>query len=327
MRRTAHLTVWAAALLLLGATASAQTRTTKEEYIRRFKALAEEHQEIYGIPASIKLAQGLLESDSGNSRLAREANNHFGIKCKRDWTGETITHDDDARGECFRKYDSAEDSWLDHSEFLDKSPRYQGLFELDPSDYKGWAYGLKAAGYATNPRYAELLIKMIEDNRLFLIDEGRNWSADAVTTPKQEIVTSDIVIGDKNVPKVDVDNYMVAMHQIGGYSIYYNNGSEFIIARSGDTYESIASAVGIGAAKLRKFNDSAEGEQPAGGEMVYIKKKASRSNNGKLMHLVKEDETLRSIAQSYGIRMDKLAKINRRTAHSKVLEGEMLRLQ
>ena len=162
------------AAVLNVATLLGQQKLSREEYIRRYKGLAVEEMDIYGIPASIKMAQALLESDNGNGRLAREANNHFGIKCKSTWTGATISHDDDAAGECFRKYASVEDSYRDHSEFLDRSERYQDLFKLDPLDYKGWAYGLKQAGYATNPQYAELLIKIIEDNRLYLLDEGRD---------------------------------------------------------------------------------------------------------------------------------------------------------
>lgn len=144
---------------------------TAAQYIERYKSLAISSMEEYGIPASIKLAQGLVESSNGNSRLAREANNHFGIKCKSDWTGDTILHDDDAKGECFRKYDSPVDSYRDHSEFLVKSPRYAALFKLEPTDYKGWARVLASSGYATNPKYSLLLIKAIEDNELFLIDE------------------------------------------------------------------------------------------------------------------------------------------------------------
>lgn len=166
-------------LLALGATwgAGAQgaqggERLSNEEYIAKWCDAAVADMERYGIPASIKLAQGMLESDNGNSRLARVANNHFGIKCKSDWRGRTLSHDDDAPGECFRSYASAEESWRDHSEFLDKGDRYAFLFELDPTDYKGWAEGLKRAGYATNPKYPQLLVKLIEDNQLHLYDTG-----------------------------------------------------------------------------------------------------------------------------------------------------------
>ena len=138
-------------LTLFAVSASAQTRQTKEEYIDKYKHIAIDHMERYGIPASITLAQGILESDSGNSNLARRANNHFGIKCKKDWKGERVYHTDDAPNECFRKYDTVEESYEDHAEFLDQSPRYDSLFAYSTTDYKSWARGLRAAGYATAP--------------------------------------------------------------------------------------------------------------------------------------------------------------------------------
>ena len=205
-----YFTVLALALAVT-ATASAQDRTTKQEYIDKYKQLAIDDMETYGIPASIKMAQALLESDAGNSRLAREGNNHFGIKCKKEWTGETIHHDDDAPQECFRKYASAAQSFRDHSEFLDRSPRYQSLFDLDPLDYKGWAYGLKAAGYATNPKYPELLIKLIEDNKLYLLDKGETPEVAAVTpTPEPVVETpAEVPAEVPVVAKVDVDRKSV----------------------------------------------------------------------------------------------------------------------
>lgn len=157
-------------LALITATMASAQKTTREQYIERFAPLAVADMQKYGIPASIKMAQALLESDNGNSRLALIGNNHFGIKCKSTWTGDTLDHDDDAPGECFRRYASAEDSWDDHARFLSEGDRYNGLWELDPKDYAAWAHGLKAAGYATNPRYPEMLIEIIEDNLLWLLD-------------------------------------------------------------------------------------------------------------------------------------------------------------
>ena len=148
-------------LTLFTVSASSQTRQTKEEYIDKYKHIAIDHMERYGIPASITLAQGILESDSGNSNLARRSNNHFGIKCKKDWKGERVYHTDDAPNECFRKYDTVEESYEDHAEFLDQSPRYDSLFAYSTTDYKSWARGLRAAGYATAPDYAQRLTKII----------------------------------------------------------------------------------------------------------------------------------------------------------------------
>ena len=163
-----------AGILLLAAAPLAaqkrQTRQTLEEYVDRYKSIAVEHMERYGIPASITMAQGILESDSGNSWLSLHSNNHFGIKCKRDWKGEKVYYDDDAKGECFRAYPSVEASYRDHAEFLDTQPRYDSLFAYAPDDYRSWARGLKAAGYATAPDYAQRLIRIIEENELYLLD-------------------------------------------------------------------------------------------------------------------------------------------------------------
>ena len=309
-------------LLFLTCTASAQRRMTYGEYIEKYKALAIEDQEIYGIPASITMAQALLESDCGNSRLAREANNHFGIKCKSDWTGETILHDDDAENECFRKYGSVEESFRDHSEFLDKSPRYQSLFALDLYDYKGWARGLKAAGYATNPRYADQLIKIIEENKLYLLDSGQDkLLAEEIAAKPVEPLIPEI-----EAEKIDVDNYVISLNTVGDRAVYANNGSEFIVARQGDTYESLSKQAGVSAKRLRKFNDMPEDSQPAAGEPVYIRKKGKRANNGKLIHVVKEGETLHSISQTYGIQLKKLSSMNRREPDSKLSAGQQIRL-
>lgn len=319
-------------LLALGAvmimsTAWAQKQMTREQYIKKYKDLVLESQEVYGIPASIKMAQALLESDNGNSRLATEANNHFGIKCKKEWAGESITHDDDAPSECFRKYPSAQDSFKDHSEFLDKSPRYEQLFNLDPLDYKAWAYGLKAAGYATNPKYPELLIKIIEDYKLYTLDRDHKLADDmndsqteaekATMKPTIEIAVTD---------KIDMDNYIVSLNNVKGYNIYSNNGSEFVVAGTDDTYERIAKVFGISIKRLYKFNDLEAGAQLSKGDVVYIKSKSKRANNGKLIHIVKEGDTMHSISQRYGIRLKNLATINRREKNAELHEGQQIRL-
>lgn len=319
-------------LFLLGASVmafsvQAQDRLTRQEYIQKYKALAIEEMEIYGIPASITMAQALLESDDGNGRLAREANNHFGIKCKSSWTGMTISHDDDAKGECFRKYATVEDSYTDHSEFLDKSARYQDLFKLDPLDYKGWAYGLKQAGYATNPAYAELLIKIIEDNQLYHLDRGEELTPvpqQAVETPQQTLAAAEPTT---NEPVVDVDNYSIAITgDAGHHTVYHNNGSEFTTAQAGDTYATIASEFGLTVKKLLKYNDLTTVPVLKPGEMVYLRQKNKRSENGKLIHVAKENETMYSIAQKYGIRLKNLCNMNRRTADSEVKSGQQIRL-
>ncbi len=300
-------------------------KITRAEYLERYKDIAIEHMEKYGIPASIKMAQGMLESDNGNSRLAREANNHFGIKCKKDWTGETIFHDDDALGECFRRYATAEESWYDHSEFLDKGQRYQFLFDLSPTDYKGWAEGLSKAGYATNPRYPEMLIKIIEDNELYFLDQGKQVPVGDIiareearkTAPDYELLSSE---------QVDVDNYVISMYNHNGYEIYSNNGSRFVVAREGDDLGKIAWLFGISEKKLRRYNDLSEAQNITAGNMVYIQPKNSRSDNGKVMHTVKEGDTLHSVSQQYGIKMKKLARMNGYDIDVQLFPGQQIKL-
>ena len=312
----------------------AQNRVTPQQYIDKYKHLAIIDQEIYGIPASITMAQGLLESDCGNRRLAVEGNNHFGIKCKRYWTGMTITHDDDEKGECFRKYETAEDSYRDHSEFLDMSDRYQFLFDLEITDYKGWAHGLKKAGYATNPRYAELLIKVIEENKLYLLDTApavpltaeERTKYETPDKPGEPLYEDQVIIQEHDGGKINPDDYVVAIRSVGTYPIYHNNGAEFVTARPGDTYESLSTIVGVKPARLRKFNDAAAGYQPYTGEPVYLKAKGNRANSGKLIHIAAEGESLRSVAQRYGIKLGRLASLNRRPADSVLRKGEQVRL-
>lgn len=319
------------ALILAGATfctAAAQPQMTREQYIDKYKNLALEQMDIYGIPASIKLAQAMLESDNGNGRLARVANNHFGIKCKSTWKGETVSHDDDAKGECFRKYASVEESFRDHSEFLDKSDRYQELFKLDPLDYKGWAYGLKKAGYATNPRYAELLIKIIDDNRLYLLDEGKELAPSIMGTPAESRPAPVKVIAPASPSEIiDVDNYSVSVQgRNGGHTVYRNNGSQFVVLREGETLDAVAREFGLSVKKIEKFNDFDAKTRPAPGDMIYIKAKNKRSQNGKLIHVAKEGDTMHGISQMYGIRLGNLCGINRRAKDSEVTAGQQIRL-
>lgn len=304
---------------------SAQKRMTRAEYIQKYTQYALENQETHGIPASITMAQALLESDCGNSRLAVLANNHFGIKCKKEWTGPTISHDDDAKGECFRKYTTAEASFRDHCDFLDKSPRYADLFKLDPLDYKGWAHGLKKAGYATNPQYAHILIKLIEDNELYALDKMDAGRPDLAQLTEKQVVEEDNNI-QTDVQKIDVDNYAVTVARAGEYAAYINNGSMFVIAKAGDTYKSMSSKLKVSERRLRKFNDADPGYEPVEGEAVYVKAKSNRAFNGKLLHTAAPGETMRSISQKYGIKQAKLLKLNRRPADAPLTAGTQIRL-
>lgn len=306
-------------------TSSAQQRTTLAQYIDKYKSIAVEHMDVYGIPASIKMAQAIHESEFGNSRLAREGNNHFGIKCKSSWTGLTILHTDDAPDECFRKYSSAEESFRDHSEFIDNSERYQALFKLDPMDYKGWAYGLKQAGYATNPNYPQALIKIIEENQLFLLDQGGELVAVNVVEKEEQplivAVDHEPVAQPPKSGVIDVDNFVISESGKG-----YNNGSEFVLAREGDSYASIAAQYGLTLKKILSYNDMDYSVTLNEGDIVYTKQKNKKSQNGRLIHVAKDGETMHSISQFYGIRLSNLCKINRRTKDSVIRAGQQIRL-
>lgn len=268
----------AAAAVVMSLTVSAQQQTTtRAEYIEKYAPLAVEQQMLYGIPASITLAQGLLESANGNSRLAREANNHFGIKCGASWDGDSIRHDDDAQQECFRAYSSPEESYVDHSLILLERRWYQPLFDLDPLDYKAWAHGLKKAGYATNPLYADLLIKIIETHQLHRFDTAHlaDWQpADASTEQSKQAAAEGVAEQiEEPAPKpirVDIDNYAVALHTVGEYAIRAENGRRYVVATEGDNLSRIAKTLGVSARRLRKINNLEASHTAIAGERIYI---------------------------------------------------------
>lgn len=313
----------------------AQTRQTKEEYILKYKHIAIDHMERYGIPASITLAQGILESDSGNSNLARKSNNHFGIKCKKGWTGDRVYHTDDAPDECFRKYDSVEESYQDHADFLDQSPRYDSLFAYSATDYRSWARGLKAAGYATAPDYAQRLTKLIEDNKLYLFDEagGEKLYADhqkAENNITQEFTAqSSVEIPTPVEGRVDPNNYRVAERTFNGYSVYVNNKTHYIIARDGDTFSRIASTFALTEKTLRKYNeiDTNSTADPIEGEVIYIERKQTRWMGNVRKHTIRAGETLRSVAQDYAIQQKKLMRLNRMRKGSQLQVGQDIALK
>lgn len=313
-----------------GAQAQQRTRQTREEYIERYKSIAIGDMERYGIPASITLAQGILESDSGNSRLARESNNHFGIKCKSYWTGKRVYHDDDAKGECFRSYDSVEDSYRDHAEFLDQSPRYDSLFSYAPTDYRSWARGLKAAGYATAPDYAQRLIRIIEDNRLYLFDQPDGsglYASHKRNSGKGHARTHHV---DKAVSggAVDPDNYGVTINAHNGYKVLTANGVHYVLAQTGDTYERIGSLFRVSARNLRKFNDANDPQmQPVAGMAVYIERKKKRWTGNLTRHVCRTGETVRSVGQIYGIRSRSIEKMNGLPSGATLAAGTELRIR
>ena len=244
---------------------SAVREISAHEYVASYAPIAIKHKEVYGIPASVKMAQAMLESGNGNSDLARRSNNHFGIKCKSEWTGESVYHDDDEAGECFRKYATIIDSYTDHSEFLRSRSWYASLFELNPADYKAWAHGLKAAGYATDREYAEKLIGLIEKYELYLLDSGEYPSYISGVVVDTEPV-SDVV------KLIDTDDLTVSVFEIGGRNVFLHDGVRYIIAREGDSYESLAHDLGIPTRRLLRFNGKQRGASPMVGDAVYIEK-------------------------------------------------------
>ena len=316
----------------------AQQKITRSEYIAQWADVAIEHMEIYGIPASITMAQAIVESGCGNSVLARSANNHFGIKCGNSWTGDKVYHDDDAKGECFRAYTSAEESFADHAEFLNGRARYQFLFNYATDDYVNWAKGLKQAGYATSPTYAEGLIKVIESERLYLLDRknGRKLYDEYVAeklglnTPKPEPqpepqpADQALAYSDRGI---DPNNFRVTINSHYGYNVYLTNGANYIIAREGDTYASIGKLFDISSGMLRKFNDAEKDLEPKEGDIVYIERKSSRWRGSNLIHVVEEGETLHLLSQIYGVRLKSLVKLNHTQKDAKLDKGTTLRLR
>ena len=276
-----------------------------QQYIDQYKDIAIEQMLHWKVPASITLAQGLLESGAGQSELTRRGNNHFGIKC-HGWDGQKIYHDDDARNECFRAYPSAYDSFEDHSRFLAGSQRYRSLFSLKTTDYKGWAKGLKAAGYATNPKYASTLIDIIQLYRLYEYDKARDYDKFMISHSKDQRVGGQ------------------PLHPIKMYNKNY-----YLIARSGDTFRSIGEEIGISYRKIASYNERDKNDPLQEGEIIWLKKKQKRATKdykGRL-HYVRSGESMYSIAQHYGIRLKSLYKMNHLKADYEMRIGDALRLR
>ncbi len=306
----------------------AQGRQSREEYIERYKAIAVAHMERYGIPASITMAQGILESDAGNSKLSKESNNHFGIKCKKNWKGDRVYHDDDAKGECFRAYPSVEASYNDHAEFLDSSPRYDSLFAYPSNDYRSWARGLKAAGYATAPDYAERLVTIIERYKLHLLDREDGMAI--YSSGKTALQNAEYFAQQSSaVPEqsVSYDVFRVTVNAHRGYNIYRTNHTCYIIAKQGDSYNSLGKLFAISERMLCKFNDVKKGTTLTEGDIVYIERKKSCWQGNAMLHIVRRNENLYSLSQSYGIRKQNLARLNKLPRGGEFDSGQTIRLR
>ena len=295
----------------------AQERMTRQAYIDRYKSVAIAHMAEFGIPASITLAQACLESGDGNSTLAREARNHFGIKC-HGWKGAVIHHDDDALQECFRKYDTVEESYRDHAEFLRYRDRYAFLFELDPKDYKGWAYGLKKAGYATAPEYAQRLISIIEQYGLSQYDApSLSPESEPLPTP-MEVEAPRRVTPDKGSPL-----YRISLSR----QVYSRNGVNYILAESYDTYESLAREFRLFRRELLRFNDLKKERPIVAGEVIYLERKQTRSARYLEMHVAEEGETLYGLSQRYAVQLRCLRQYNDMAEGEEPQPGRKIYLQ
>jgi len=264
---------------------------SRKEYIEKYSSLAVKQMHQYKIPASITLAQGILESNNGNSRLATKANNHFGIKC-HGWEGKKIFADDDKKNECFRNYKNVLESFVDHSLFLNKYSRYEFLFDYKITDYKSWAKGLKKAGYATNNKYPELLIKIIEENKLYQFDSKK--------------IDKNLISGKRNI-------YM------------HPNKIKYVISKNQETYKTIANSLNIKLKQILKYNDDNNQNVLNVGTKVFIQPKRNRSKQR--IHVVNNGEDLRTISQTYGVKMKSLKKRNQLILKNSLNNGDKLRLR
>ncbi len=303
----------------VSASGNPEKKYTRDEYINTWKKIAVENMRQYHIPASIILAQGILESGCGNSELARSANNHFGIKC-HDWTGSKYYYDDDAKQECFRKYEFAMESYTDHSLFLTNRSRYAFLFQLDPKDYKGWAYGLKKAGYATNPAYPELLIKIIEESKLHLFDNG---IIDEPVITKPEEVIAEIKKPKKITPPTSRKEEVTIF--LEREILLSDNKVKYIETRPGDSPAKIAKELDLGLWQILKYNDIDRTAKLAPGEIIYIQPKRKKAKIER--HTLKNGETLWEVSQMYAVKLSKIYRLNDLQENAKVPQGFVVKLR
>ncbi len=291
---------------------SVKAQLSRAEYIRKYQILAIDEMNRSGIPASITMAQACLESSDGNSELSKRSNNHFGIKCKSYWTGKKVYYDDDRKNECFRKYKTVEESYIDHTNFLMENPRYFGLFQLSPDDYIGWAEGLKKAGYATARDYDKKLIKIIEDYQLYLLDSRINPGE--LTASRNARISSEYISDRLTITPFSV-------HQINKI-----NGLKSVVAKEGDTYEMIAQELGLKTWELYKFNDLPNGYAPQPNEIIYVEPKNKKTSKHILTHMVQANETMHYISQLYGVKLKPLYRRNKMKFGTQPIIGQEILL-
>ena len=329
-------------LLLLSVAAfslSAASKSPQKAYIERFAALAVGEMYRSGVPASITLAQGMLESGNGLSELALKGNNHFGIKCHSGWKGATIFHDDDKKGEGFRKYSDPEFSYRDHSDFLRYRDRYKFLFDLDITDYKGWAHGLKKAGYATDPSYPKKLIKIIEDYRLYEYDvksyafsqsdDVRKDPARRNDRKTQETYSEFPPKSPSQIEQVQTvtQKQKEYFHFPVSREMYSQNGVPFVYSVEGETYRSIAKSYGLFFREILRFNDLKRDAPLRPGTVVYLQAKKKKAAKGVEMHFIDGNETLREISQRYAVRLSSIYRINGFPPEFVARPGDCVRLR
>ena len=323
-------------LILIATGVKAQKADEIVAYINTYRDIAIAEMQRTGVPAAIKLAQGIHETQAGTSELVRKSNNHFGIKCKNTWTGDKVYHDDDARGECFRSYTQPEQSYKDHSDFLKGSPRYASLFQLDPTDYKGWATGLRKAGYATNYRYAQILVKLIEDynleqytliamgklppvNEALVSNDATSNTSSVVIQALNPTVTGDAVSKEILEPKITPPR---PDYPTGEFSI---NNARVVFVKEGTALLAVAEDYHISFARLLDFNDLFDGDVVKTDQLIFLQRK--RKTGATEFHIVQPGETLYYICQAEGIRMESLLANNHLTDKMQPAPGEKLYLQ
>ncbi len=326
------------ACICTAASVYSQNAATVDAYISNYKELAIQEELRTGVPAAITLAQGILETNAGQSDLVKSSNNHFGIKCKSDWTGAVVYHDDDAKGECFRRYESAEESYRDHSDFLRTRPNYAFLFNLDPTDYEGWAKGLKKAGYATNPAYTSALIRYIVNNRLqdyTLLALQRQQGSDPFMVANMNLAGSGTITLNDSEEEDDAQTPAPLMAKVAQTTIaaptslyptgvFTINATKVVYMQQGTSLFALASKYNISYSKLLEYNEISGSLQDKN-QLIYLAKKPKKGS--KSFHTVNIHETLQDIAQIEGVRLESILEYNHLSANSSVKPGQKIYLQ
>ncbi len=324
-------------LTALAVSAQKSSSDPKLAYIAKYSDLAVSEMYRTGVPASITLAQGILESASGQSQLAIQGNNHFGIKC-HNWDGERVFFDDDEKGECFRKYNDPEQSFKDHSDFIRYRDRYKFLFDLDVTDYTAWAHGLKNAGYATDPLYAQKLIKIIEEYDLSKYDSPKRISMEQkklLPDSKKTTKSAEVDLGIKlpesplslEAPKPIANGKRNVFSFSLSRKMFSQNGVPFVYANEGETYEQIAKYYNLFKKEILRFNDIKQDKPLHSGTVVYVQAKRNYAAKGLDKHVVEENESLRDISQRFGVKMSKLVKLNKLQSENDIRTGDMIKLR